>query len=314
MSLAGKTLGKACQRPKTSPAPIAAMGRPISRRCRPALPTNQRRSSIRVARASGPGRSEEAPMAALKAELEVARQEAAAAAQLRAEVDARTAAMMNLQSQLDKVEALRAHELAAAGERFKHLEAALTEAEAEVETARQEASEAIARAEALRVAASEEAKAAGELLMRAEQLVAARESLVRTSSSMEKSPANESGLTEQDVESLLDELEAAQEDAAALRKQLAALSTAEDGGAKAAGELGEALAKQLAEARAAQAAARAEAEGLKARVSMLERQGVPAEKVELAEREAALAEGKALLQSLLLLEPSPASPSSSSPN
>jgi len=69
----------------------------------------------------------------LLAELEVAKEEALAAAELRKELEARAAAMVNLESQLEQVELLREEELKAASSRFAELESALGVAERSME-------------------------------------------------------------------------------------------------------------------------------------------------------------------------------------
>lgn len=77
-----------------------------------------------------PGRR---PIRQLNASSELERQEALTVDQLREEVKARTAAMSNLESQLQRLETLRNEELKAAMDRFKDLERALAEAEASLD-------------------------------------------------------------------------------------------------------------------------------------------------------------------------------------
>jgi chromosome segregation ATPase len=70
----------------------------------------------------------------INASSEIERQEALTVDQLREEVKARTAAMSNLELQLQRLETLRNEELTAAMDRFKDLERALAEAEASLDT------------------------------------------------------------------------------------------------------------------------------------------------------------------------------------
>jgi len=90
-----------------------------------------------------------ASLEVLQAELDVARQEAGAAERLRAELDARAAAMANLQAQLEHVELLREEELKTASGRFEELESALSMAERSIEGEAERAGSLEAQVEAL---------------------------------------------------------------------------------------------------------------------------------------------------------------------
>ena len=372
------------------------------------LPTNQRLSSTDALAALRHGRradrhhrfwrcsssgSRDSTSTSLRGQLEIARQEAAAATQLRAEIEARVAAMANLQAQLEQVEKLRTEELKASMSRFNELEGALAEAErsVDVETSRVAALEArIAglendleaasnatlalqgalhaaqraereardaalkaqqEAEAVHTAASAELEACEDLIRQAEALAAAvEERLLAPASTPQFTDASNygaAGLSEADAEALLDELEllrgelaaeleeseaaavrleAAEADAAVLREQLAALATAGEDGAAAMGGFGQTVVGEMAAAKAAAAAARAEADGLRARMVVLEEQleaawekrlkpsgarlgmggsleaalvRVRELEAEAATREAALAEGRSYLATLL---------------
>jgi hypothetical protein len=292
--------------------------------------------------------SSDADLASLRAELDVAKQQAAAGAQLRAEVDARTAAMANLQAQLEQVEALRAEELKSAVARFEELENALSLAENSMKTAdtdevhgakdaemrkhietlegkishlSSELEAAVRASDSLReqlqaakhaekqavdaahvaqqhvaaaknLAAEEAAKSAA-LLEKAEALaVAISERLHKTTSPNAVSTTTDT-LSETDAEALLDELDllrgeleaellateeeadradAAENEAAALRQQLAALASAGDDGATTMGGFSQSLVQELAAARNAAASAAAEAEALRVTVAGLETQ------------------------------------------
>lgn len=295
--LVEKMHGNLCPKPLMSVAHTVSMERLTSVKFRHAQLMSLQRFSTHAVRASARGKSEQVvqEVMELRAELEMARQEASAVPQLQAEIRARTAAMENLQIQLDKVEAIRAEELAASGSRFRQLEAALSEAEKEISEARNEASVALHKSEQLRQAALDELKASAELLERVNMLLKSFQK-----SEVPSAAASEASITESDVEGLLDVLEAAQHENASLRKQLTALAAAGDESASASGELGEALSKELVAARAAAAEAKAEVEGLKKRLSILEADnGDNKDLIDTAARQAAIAEGVALLHSTL---------------
>lgn len=258
---------------------------------------NQQLSFIHAVRANARGKNdlENEEIAALHSELAMARKEAATVPQLQAEIRARTAAMENLQAQLDKTEALRAEELASSGSRFRQLEAALTDAEREVAEARTEASAAIARAEELRSIAIEEVNHATELLQQAEEVM-------KKIGGFHSEPTgiSEAMLTESDAEALLDALEVAQEENASLRQQLAMLAAAGNSESSASGELAEALTRELAAARAAASEAKAEVEALKCKLRSIK--GESSENMQIADdidKKAAIVEGLALLRSTL---------------
>lgn len=338
---------------------------------------------------------QESTTTSLRGQLEIARQEAAAANQLRAEVEARAAAMANFQAQLQHVETLRAEELKTSMSRFKELEDALAEAErtVDVETSRvaalearieglesdleaasnaavvlrealhgaqraeREAHDAALKAQdeaqAVQAAAASEMAACEDLIRQAEDLAkAVEERLVAQASSPHLTVTHgtshgTSVLSEADAEALLDELEllrgelaaeleaaeaavvrleAAEAEAAALREQLAAVAAAGEDGAAAMGGFSQTVVGEMAAAKAAAAAARAEADGLRARMAVLEEQleaawekrlspsgvrlglGGPLEaalarvrelELEAAAREAVLAEGRSYLATLL---------------
>lgn len=302
--------------------------------------------------------SSEAELACLRAELDVAKQQAAAAAQLRAEVDARTAAMANLQAQLEQVEALRAEELKSAVARFAELENALSLAENSINTAntdkeneakiaemkkqietfegkisnlQSELEAAIRASDSLREqlqAAQHAEKLAVDAAHVAQQHVAAAKNLVaeeaaQSAALVEKAealaisiaerlntntssnaPSTASGaLSETDAEALLDEMDllrgeleaelqateeeadradAAENEAAALRQQLAALASAGDDGATTMGGFSQSLVQELAAARNAAASAAAEAEALRVTLEGLETQLETAQKARAA--------------------------------
>lgn len=183
---------------------------------------------------------------------------------LRAEVDARAAAMNNLQAQLEQVEMIRAQELSASVDRFNELDSALSLAEGTIASLQERVSDMEEENRSLKEIVITEMEAAEELLSKAEELAnaAAQKWGLQTGN----------GITEDDAEALLDELEllrvevgAAEEEASNLKKQL--LDNRD-------------LAEQLAVARAAAAAAAAEARRLEVELREAREEGGRARMVE----------------------------------
>lgn len=100
------------------PAAAAAARRAVPQPLRRALRPATRLAALPPSAAAASTGSAQAKAAEALAQLEVLKREAEASRQLRAELEARTAAMTNLQQQLEHVEKLREADAAAAAARW----------------------------------------------------------------------------------------------------------------------------------------------------------------------------------------------------